>query len=64
MLKANECREVMVILFIIVSIVLFFQLRGLSQLCKSVSLNIISDSLEDFLFRYQIEVYNSANTSV
>lgn len=45
MLRANECREVMIILFIIVSIVclfvLFFQLRGLSQLCKSVSLNII-----------------------
>lgn len=67
MLKANECREVMFILFIIVSFVClfcFFQLRGLSQLCKSVSLNIISDSLEDFLLRYQIEVYNSANTSV
>lgn len=64
MLKANECREVMFILFIIVCLFCFFQLRGLSQLCKSVSLNIISDSLEDFLLRYQIEVYNSANTSV
>lgn len=67
MSKANECREVMVILFLIASIVClfcFFQLRRLSQLCKSVSLNIISDSLEDFLLRYQIEVYNSAHTSV